>query len=203
MSRWATAHSAALARAPLVALNFHRVTDDAWADLEAILLRAIRLGPALDLDEMPGNQPPGPRLFVAFYDGYRETGLAGAELCERLGIRAYFFPVFTSGDPERGQLSDDDLRSIAGVHEVGFHSSSHLAANEVTAENLDLEVLGPMRHLREITGRTPRLGAWRGGARYDERLLANLAVRDLGLRFLVSNWSLEAIPGADRGEPQA
>ncbi|HYP46436.1 MAG TPA: hypothetical protein VEQ66_14710, partial [Propionibacteriaceae bacterium] len=35
----------------------------------------------------------GPKIFVAFYDGCRDTGLFGADLCANLGIRAFFFPI--------------------------------------------------------------------------------------------------------------
>ncbi len=205
MSRWSRTHSVSLVGSPLLGVNFHHVSRDGRADMTRVLTDAARFGSALELSDatlQPGrHETVGPRTFVAFYDGYRDTGLFGAELCHRLGIRAFFFPVFTCPDPGRGELTDEDLAQLATVHEIGFHTSSHLRADEVTPDNVDHEVIAPIERLQSITGRRARVGAWRGGNRFDPSTLGDETVRDQGVRFLVSNWSVEAIPPEPSVQP--
>lgn len=192
MTRWTSAHSAALLQHRVLGVNFHHIAAGNRAAVTERLRYATQLGSSLDLDDLD-DSTSGPRIFVAFYDGYRDTGLFGAELCAELGIRAYFFPIFASADPARGRLTDADLEQIASAHELGFHSTSHFAADEVTPDTLEREVREPMERLRSIIGSSPRIGAWRGGTRFDEHNLGDRTVRDLGLRYLVSNWSVERI----------
>jgi peptidoglycan/xylan/chitin deacetylase (PgdA/CDA1 family) len=184
-----------------VAINFHHVPRENQPQVARQLRAATGLGPTLRLDELGAGSPTpgsgsaaaGPRIFVAFYDSYRDASLFGAELCHELGIRAFFFPLFSSPDAMRGQLTDDDLRDIATAHEVGFHTSSHLRAADITEANLDEEMLEPVRRIEAATGTRPRVAAWRGGLRFDDSMLGDQSLRRLGIRFLVSNWSVEEI----------
>jgi peptidoglycan/xylan/chitin deacetylase (PgdA/CDA1 family) len=204
VTAWTAGHSAALLASPLVAINFHHVPRENRAQVARQLRAATGLGPTLRLDELgeldggpatggAAASAPGPRVFVAFYDGYRDTSLFGAELCHELGIRAFFFPLFSSVDPLRGKLTDDDLRDIATAHEVGLHTSSHLRAADITGDNVAEELLEPARRIESATGTPLRVAAWRGGLRFDETTLGDQTLRKLGIRFLVSNWSLEDI----------
>ena len=77
-------------------------------DVAGALERLSRIGPVMDPDAPP---PDGPRIWVAFFDSYRETGLFGAEVCHRLGIRAVFFPIFEPPLPGEEILSDDAIVS--------------------------------------------------------------------------------------------
>lgn len=203
MTSWTPQHSTGLTRSGVLALNFHRIGPESRDDVASTVRRAHRLASPLELDETdPASpQPKGLRLFVSFYDGFRETGLFGAELCASLGIRAYFFPVFTPYDAESATLTDDDLRQIAEVHEIGFHTSTHLAAREVTVANVEEEVEEPMRRIERISGRAPRLAAWRGGTRFGEEHLGDRTIRELGVTHLVSNWSIERLPPAPATSP--
>lgn len=196
VSSWTDRHSAALLRSPLLALNYHAIAREHTDEVEAMLRRVARFGPSLDFDAPTGD--PGPRILVTFYDSYRFAGLFGADLCHRLGIRACFFPLFEPTDePGCAELTDDELRSIAEVHELGFHTSSHVAADEVTHTNVDREVVQPLRRIEAITGSVPRVAAWRAGARFDARRLGDGVLRDAGVGSLISNWSLERIPGSE------
>ena len=195
MTRWTPGHSAALTGSPLLGLNFHHVAPENRAEVATALRRAAAYGRSVDVTEL--QQPSAePRIFVAFYDGYRETALFGADLCSALGLRALFFPVFEAPDPPRGTLTDADLTDIAGDHELGFHTTSHVRAADVTPANLKHEVLEPMQRILAATGRAPRVAAWRGGSRFDESLLGNRTLRDSGVGHLVSNWSVEPLPPA-------
>jgi peptidoglycan/xylan/chitin deacetylase (PgdA/CDA1 family) len=199
MSSWTPEHSAALLQRRVLGVNFHAIAAENRADVTDRLRLAAKIGTSLDPESPDDPEGPDgrPRIFVAFYDGYRETGLFGAELCADLGIRAYFFPIFSSADPERAQLTEVDLAQIATVHELCFHSTSHVAAEQVTPETVAREVGEPVELIRSITGHAPRISAWRGGTRFDEQTLGDRTIRELGVRFQVSNWSIERIPGAE------
>ena len=195
MSRpWTAAHSAALTRSPIVALNFHEIPADDRSGVARSLRHAAGLGPRYDPDDGAAD---GPRVFVAFYDGMREAAMFGAEECHRLGIRAYFFPLFRSRDPELAAVSDDEWRQIATVHEIGFHTASHAAVTEVTPRTAQREVVDPMVRIEGIAGYRPRIGAWKGGSRFDPGLVGDQTAQAYGVRFLVSNWSIERVPLAD------
>lgn len=194
VSPWTPAHSNALLQQRVLGVNFHAIAAENRAEVTQRLRLAAELGASLDPDQPVQAQTP--TIFVAFYDGYRDTGLFGAELCADLGIRAYFFPIFASADPQRAQLSDADLAQIATAHELCFHSNSHFGADQVTPDTVSREVLGPIERLRAITGQVPRIAAWRGGTRFDDQTLGDRTIRDLGVRFQVSNWSVERIPEA-------
>ena len=196
---WTPACSRALLASPLLACNYHQIPRDNRGEVEARLRRLVRFGPCLDLDAdvrlSDGGPPPGPRIVVGFYDSYRDAGLFGADLCHRLGIRAFFFPVFEPFDEVgTADLTDAELADIAQVHEVGFHTASHRSAAEVTGDTLEREVYEPVRRITELAGRPPRIGSWRGGSRFDDSLVGNRRLRELGVRYLMSNWSVEVVP---------
>ena len=195
---WTPGRSRALLDSPLLACNYHFILPENRDAVEARLRRLVQLGESLDLDaDVPASDrsAPRPRIVVGFYDSYREAGLFGADLCHRLGIRAYFFPVFEPFDEEgTADLTDAELADIAEVHEIGFHSASHRSAAEITEENLAREVDEPVARITELAGRPPRVGAWRGGARFDDSLLGDRRLRELGVGYLMSNWSVEVVP---------
>jgi hypothetical protein len=190
--RWRPGHSTALTRTPIVALNFHEITTDHRPEVLRSLRHVAGLGPRFDPDE-PGPFD-GPRVFVAFYDGMRDAALFGAEECANLGLKAYFFPLFEHYDPELANVTDDEWRQIATVHELGFHTASHASVTEVTPRTVHREVVAPMVKIEALAGYRPRIGAWKGGSRFESGLIGDQTARAYGLRFLVSNWSIERVP---------
>jgi peptidoglycan/xylan/chitin deacetylase (PgdA/CDA1 family) len=192
VSRWTPGHSAALTRSPIVALNFHEIAAEHRASVRRSLRHVASLGPRFDPDEpAPAD---GPRVFVAFYDGMRDAAFFGAEECAGLGLKAYFFPLFKHYDPHLANVTDDEWRQIAQVHEIGFHTASHATIAEITPVSVQREVVEPIARIEAITGTRPRIGAWKGGTRFDAAQLGNRTAREHGLRHLVSNWSIERIP---------
>lgn len=191
---WTPAHSRALTQHPLIALNFHHIAPANRAAAGRQIRAAAAAGIGFDLDASPagGSEPDPPRVLVAFYDGLADTGRFGAELCAELGLRAYFFPIEA---PVHGHpvFDDDQLAAIGAAHEIGFHTAGHAAAAEITAATLEAEVRAPYARIRAVTGRAPRIAAWRGGTRFDPALLGNRVLRELGVTHLVSNWSVETL----------
>ena len=176
---------------PLLALNFHRIRGRNQGVVRDQLTRAAALGSTFDLDAPP-QQPGEVRVLVGFYDGFARTAEFAAALSHDLGLRAVFLPIFFS--PTSGRLlTDAQLADIATAHEVGVHTTRHVAAAEVDASTVGPEVVEPFRRIERATGRAPRIAAWRGGTRFDATLLGNRTLVDLGVGHLVSNWSVEPI----------
>ena len=201
MNRWTPGHSTALTRTPIVALNFHEIIPEHRPEVLRSLRHVAAMGPQYDPDE-PGPLD-GPRVFVAFYDGMRDAALFGAEECANLGLKAYFFPLFDHYDAELANVTDDEWRQIATVHEIGFHTASHAAVTEVTPRTVQREVIDPMVRIEGLAGYRPRIGAWKGGSRFDPGLVGDQTARAYGVRFLVSNWSIERVPPEDAGSGPA
>jgi len=107
-------------------------------------------------------------------------------------MRAVLFPLSSAPHGAR-LLTDAELADLATGHEVGWHTASHAAAAEVDEADVAEEVVAPFRWIERVAGRPPRIGAWRGGTRFDPDLSGNRALRDLGLAQLVSNWSVERV----------
>lgn len=189
MSRWSPQDDERLSRQGILALNFHEVPPDNRDEAERALRSLAGLGETWDPE-----QPAGGQVFVGFYDGYRDTAFWGAEVCDRLGLRAWFFPIFTAGGPGEAELGDGDLAVLAQRHSVGFHTDSHLLVTEIDEANLAAEVAGPIERIHAATGRQPIVGAWCGGSRFDPVHVANRALQQTPVSYLLSNWSIERIP---------
>ena len=175
--------------AHLLALNFHQVP------LESRELAAERVRRLLDLGEPydPDGEGTDPQVALAFYDGDASTAHWAADLCAGLGVRAWFYPLEWTSLEDGPRVTDADLAEIATAHELAFHTATHRSAAEVTPETVTAEVTAVVERLTRAAGRPPRLGAWRGGARFDAAELGNRALRDLGVTHLVSNWSVEPV----------
>jgi peptidoglycan/xylan/chitin deacetylase (PgdA/CDA1 family) len=182
--------SGAETRASLLALNFHAVPPESRRLAAERVRRMLDLGEPYDPDA-PGT---GPQVALAFYDGDASTARWAADLCHRLGIRAWFYPVRWTSLEQGRRVDDEELADIATAHELAFHTATHRSAVEVTPATLAAEVIEVVERLTRAAGRPPRLGAWRGGGRFDADELGNRALRDLGVTHLVSNWSVERIP---------
>lgn len=175
--------------AHLLALNFHEVPRASRRTAAERIRRALDLGEPYD----PDAGGTGPQVTLAFYDGDADTARWAADLCTGLGVRAWFYPVRWTSLEDGPRVTDEDLADIATAHELGFHTATHRSAVEVHPETVAPEVTEVVERLTRAAGRPPRLGAWRGGARFDAGELGNRALRDLGVTHLVSNWSVERI----------
>lgn len=190
--RWTAARQRALEERPLIALNFHEVPPEWRPEARKRIAELTAFGPGLDLDRL--DEPAeGPRVVIGWYDGWRDTALFGADVCAELGVRAFFFPITRPQRSGRGTVTADDLADIATAHEVGFHTATHRSAPTITSVNLRAEVDRPMAEIEAATGRRPRIAAWLLGSRFDPELPGNQRLRELGVEFMMSNWSVERI----------
>jgi hypothetical protein len=204
-------------------VNWHNTLESERATLRAELAwYAERHDPVLpeDLDRLfeTGQWTKSRAGFIpAFYDGYRNHATVAAPVCDELGITAWFFPPtgFLFVPPEQqhayadahdivlvaeelGQpalaMTCDDLQVIARRHIVAAHTANHVpAADIVTAEDAEREVLQPVRLIEEVTGTRPPAFAWLGGAPFDPSSPAGRAVLDAGIRYQVSNTAYQRI----------
>jgi hypothetical protein len=193
---WTPAHGAALLAAPVLALNFDVIPRRDRPTVRRQLEQVAAFGPSL----RPGAPDPGPQVLVGFYDGFRDEGLWGAQVCAELGLTAWFFPLFVPVDgdgaaaEEGGEplgplelLTADDLAQIGRVHEIGLHSASYRRAADLGPADLQKEVHEPLDAIA---------AAWRRGTRFNPDNLADQVLRERGVTHVVSNWSVEAIPPA-------
>lgn len=204
-------------------VNWHNTPVSERAKLRAELAwYAERHDPVLpeDLDRLFetghwGRSRPG--FIPAFYDGYLNNATVAAPVCAELGITAWFFPPtamlslppeqhlayadahdIVVVDEERDQpalaMSWDDLEVISRSHVVAAHTANHAQARHVrTPEDVEREVLEPVRRITEVTGRRPPAFAWLFGAAFDPATVAGQAVLDAGIRYAVSNTAYQRI----------
>ncbi|MDQ0734893.1 polysaccharide deacetylase family protein [Arthrobacter agilis] len=190
---------AELRAVPLVTLNFHDVSPDHREATDRRLAKLARLG---DLLGDGGDGVLRPRVVVLLFDGYKDAAEMVVPICERLGLRVLILPIAVEVEDDRaGTLGDDALIRLARRHALGFHTLTHRAAEEITPATVVAEVSDVVRRLTRIAGRAPRVAAWCGGARFDDRLLGNRRLRELGVTELVSNWSWETIRDGTPGTP--
>ena len=204
-------------------VNWHNTPHSERSTLRAELAwYAERYDPVLpqDLDRLFetgqwGRSRPG--FIPVFYDGYLNNATVAAPVCAELGITAWFFPptAFLSVEPkeqaayadandivlmdeERGQptvaMTWDDLEVISRSHIVAAHTANHTQARHiVTAEDVEREVLEPVRRITEVTGRRPPAFAFLYGTPFDPGSVAGRAVLDAGIRYAVSNTAYQRI----------
>lgn len=180
-----------LSAIPRLTLNFHDVSPE---HLEIADRRLTGLARVRDLLEGRTNEETHPQVGVLLFDGYRDAAEMVVPICERLGLRVLILPIALEvADDRAGTLTDDELIELARKHALGFHTLTHRLADEITPATVTSEVTDVVHRLTRIAGRAPRVGAWCGGARFDDTQLGNRRLRELGVTELVSNWSWETI----------
>ncbi len=204
-------------------VNWHNTPEAERSTLRRELAwYAERYDPVLpsDLDRLFetgrwGRDRPG--FVPAFYDGYLNHATVADPVCNELGITAWFFPptAFLSVEPalqreyadahdidlveeERDQpalaMTWDHLEAISRRHVVGAHSANHVQAGQVLSQqDVEREVLEPVRRLTEVTGVRPPAFAWLFGTPFDPASVAGRALLDAGIRYQVSNTAYQRI----------
>ena len=67
------------------------------------------------------------------------------------------------------------------------------AGDVLTADDVEREVLAPVRQIEAVTGRTPPAFAWLYGTPFDGSSTAGRAVLSAGIRYQVGNTAYERI----------
>lgn len=204
-------------------VNWHNTPESERPTLRAELAWYLeRFDPVLpeDLDRLFDTGRWGlrrPGFIPAFYDSYLNHATVAAPVCDELGLRAWFFPPtqFLSVPPdeqeayadlhdidlvdeERSQpslaMTWDDLARIGRRHIVAGHTANHeQAVNIRTRDDVEREVLAPLRRIEDATGQKPTAFAWLFGRPYDPGSVAGRAMVEAGVRYAVSNTAFQRI----------
>lgn len=190
----------------------------AWYAQRCTPVTAADVHAALDTGAWPAGRRDRPGVVPAFFDGFASAAQVAAPVCEELGLTGWFYPptdfLDTPADEQRafaaahefGVLAEDlratgrlamtweELAGIAGRHEVCGHTAAHATAAAVrTPQDVEHQVLRPLRRLQEVTGRPAAAWAWTGGTPADPAGPGDRALRDAGVRLLCSNALLERV----------
>jgi len=113
----------------------------------------------------PGNN----QVTLTFDDGYRSLHEMRVEITERARIPCACF-VTTAAIGQNGMLSRQEIRALAAAGiKIGAHSHAHIFLENLTAAQLQAEVLAPKQILEDLTGRAVTALSLPGG-RYDQRV---------------------------------
>lgn len=215
--------SAFAAGAFLRVVNWHNTPHEERGKLRAELTWYLkRYEPILpaDLDRFfdTGDwNRSKPGFIPVFYDGYLNNATVAAPVCDELGISAWFFPptaflsvpneeqeAYANGHnidlvaEERSQprlaMTWDQLAQISRRHVVAAHTANHAQAiNIATPEDVQREVLDPVRQIEAVTGTRPPAFAWLFGTPFAAESLAGQALLTAGIRYAVSNTAYQRI----------
>ena len=200
-------------------VNWHNTPQARRGDLRAQLTGYLaRYDPVQpdDLDRFfeTGRWPlDRPGFIPAFYDGYRNNVTVAAPVCEELGISAWFFPPTGLLDlPPQEQrafaaahdvtlldeephppwwMTCDELAQVSRRHVVAAHTATHAAAKDIrTLDDVEREIVRPVRQLTQLTGRVPPAFAFLYGTPPVPGTPAGDAVLTSGVRYAMTNTAL-------------
>ena len=159
-----------------------------------------------------------PGLIPAIYEGFREHYDVFAKILDRFDFRGWFYvPAFFPDVPEEEQenyclphglylharadyddprccMTWDELRELAGKHEICCHTGNHARINQDTArEKIFLEVVQSKRRLEEMIGKEVSVFCWNKGEEYGRVPYAHKYLQEAGYRYVVGNLKLEKI----------
>lgn len=177
-----------------------------------------------DLDHAfaTGQGPDGargekPGFLAVFYEGYAASASVAAQVCDELGITAWFAlctgwidcppgqqELFARAhdiallpedlDGERLAMTWDEVADVSRRHVVFPHTASHHGVNEpATPRDLAREVLEPKRRLDAVTGQDSPAFAWLHGSPTGVSAVHDAAVRAAGYRYLFSNTAIHRL----------
>lgn len=152
-----------------------------------------------------------PGFIPVFYDSFLNNATVAAPVLDELGITGWFFPTtailsvppeeqavyaaehhITVVEEERSQpavaMTWDHLAVIAERHVVAAHTAHHASAASIqSAEDVQREIIDPIRQITDLTGVTPPAFAFLYGTPPDPATPAGAAVLSSGVRYAVSN----------------
>lgn len=176
----------------LRAVNYHDVPPSLAERFEAQLRFYQRHFAPVDYEGLMAFREgrwsqPRPGLMICFDDGHRGHAQVVAPLLEKYGFVGWFLvpPGFVDAQPVdqpnfarehaievlsppaadgRVALSWDEVRWLAGDHEIVCHTMNHTRlVDDLSDERLTLETVGARRRLEEEIGSPVRAFGWVGG----------------------------------------
>ncbi len=221
-------HRAALARGEhLRLMNYHNTPPSrrgALRDELGALAQERTPWTLADLDHAfaTGQRPGGargekPGLLVVFYEGYAASASVAAQVCDELGIPAWFAlctgwidcppaqqELFARAhqiallpedlDGERLAMSWGEVADVAQRHTVFPHTASHHGFDEpATPADLARQVTEPKERLDAVTGQDAPAFAWLHGSPTGVSAVHDAAVRSAGYRYLFSNTAIHRL----------
>lgn len=200
-------------------VNWHNTPEGGRATLRAELAWYLQRYQPLLPDDLDRFTDTGrwhldrPGFIPVFYDSYLNNATVAAPVCDELGITAWFFPTtailsippaeqaalaeqhhFSILEEERGQpafaMTWDDLAVIAKRHVIAAHTATHAAAKDIaTPDDVEREILTPIRQITELTGVVPPAFAFLFGTPPVAGTPAGDAVLSSGIRYATTNTS--------------
>jgi peptidoglycan/xylan/chitin deacetylase (PgdA/CDA1 family) len=131
---------------------------------------------------------------ITFDDGCETDLIAAAPVLHEVGLHATFY--VTAGFLDKpGYMSTPQLRELhdAGF-EIGCHSMTHAYLNDLSPQELQVEVVNAKEKLQDITGSKIEHFSCPGG-RYDQRTLAT--AKQAGYRSVANSRVHANSPSAD------
>ena len=221
-----SAHRTAIGSGRFVrVINYHstpRAERDLLRDELASVLKTHDVVTLADLDtffETGRWTSERPGFFPVFYEGYRTSYEVAAQVCDELGISAWF-PICTgfvdtavdeqeayarshfiglvaedlARHGERLALSWDEIGELSQRHTVTPHTASHAGIADVaTDEAFEHEVFEPKRKMDAVTGQSAPAFAWLHGTQWGMSERHDRALQQAGYRYQISNTMIHRI----------
>ena len=95
---------------------------------------------------------------------------------------------------QRVAMTWDEVREIAGRHEICCHTGNHFEiTKETSQEDMQREIVEAKRYLEEKIGREVEVFCWLYGEEYHYNEKAHKFLKEAGYKYVVSNLKLERI----------
>lgn len=128
--------------------------------------------------------PPEKAITITFDDGCETDLIAAAPVLQEAGFEATFY-VSAGFLDKPGYLSTTQLRELHNIgFEIGCHSMTHAYLNDLSPQELQVEMVDAKQKLQDITGGRIEHFSCPGG-RYDQRTLA--VAKQAGYRSLANS----------------
>jgi hypothetical protein len=204
-------------------VNFHNTAAGAATALRTHLERLNAEFSCISLSEFDGIFATGewhgdrPPLLPVFYEGYANHASVAAPILDELGMTGWFFiPTMFIDTPvaqqrefaqshsiglveeeagaKRLAMTWDEIADLSRRHVVTPHTGTHEEIGRIISdEDLDREVFGPFRSMRQATGHPPPATAFLSGQPLGEHPPVDHAIRKTGYRYVFSNTRVQRL----------
>ena len=200
-------------------VNYHCTTRAHRAELRAELAGYADRFDTIHVDDLDrfyetGRWSPTRPVFLpVFYEGYRTGFDVAAQVCDELGLTAWFAVCtgFVDTPAEEQEVyarshdigltkedlatpgrrlarTWDEIAQLSTRHVVTPHTASHAGIADVTTEaDFEREVFEPKRRMDEATGQSAAAFVWLHGTQWGMSERHDRALQSAGYRYQISN----------------